>query len=302
MNPSSRIGRCAPQFLVADLERSVAYYRDCLGFSQRIDYGGFYASVCRGAAEVHLKCAPGLAGHHQHRRDNKHLDAFIDVDDVAALHREFTDRDARILHGVMAHPWGAIDFYVTDPDGYIMCFSQAADAATQRAEVASRVRRCALLTGTFTLRSGAVSDTYFDKYQFESDPLLLRDVAALMQPLIPAGTDVLAGLELGGIPLVTVLGQLTGLPTAFLRKSAKAYGTARHAEGPDLLGRRVTLIEDVVTSGGAILEQLALLRGAGIQPLAVACVVDRDSGGGAALAAAGLPLHALFQARDLAAG
>jgi orotate phosphoribosyltransferase len=73
-----------------------------------------------------------------------------------------------------------------------------------------------------------------------------------MVPLIPTDTDLLGGLELGGIPLATVIGQITGLPTVFVRKQAKTYGTYRLAEGADVAGRTVTLIEDVITTGGAV--------------------------------------------------
>src|SRR5437763_15142837 len=74
------------------------------------------------------------------------------------------------------------------------------------------------LTGEFRLRSGAVSSEYFDKYLFESDPLLLRTVGEALVPLLPPGTDALAGLELGGVPLGTLLSQLTGLSALFVGK------------------------------------------------------------------------------------
>jgi orotate phosphoribosyltransferase len=86
--------------------------------------------------------------------------------------------------------------------------------------------RCRL-TGRFVLRSGRAADEYFDKYQFEADPALLDEIAAGMVPLVPEGTEVLAGLEMGGIAVVTALGRRTGLPCAFVRKEAKSYGTAR---------------------------------------------------------------------------
>ena len=92
------------------------------------------------------------------------------------------------------------------------------------------------LTGTFTLRSGVVSNEYFDKYMFESDPELLRAIAEACVPLVPDGIDALAGLELGGIPLATMMSQLGGLPTRFVRKEAKTYGTCRLAEGGELEG------------------------------------------------------------------
>ncbi len=173
------------------------------------------------------------------------------------------------------------------------------DDPAARAELARRVREVALLEGRFTLRSGQVSDRYFDKYQFEAQPRLLARIAELMAPLIPPGTDVLAGLELGGIPLVTALSQHTGLPAAFLRKRAKTYGTARYAEGAPLADRSVVLVEDVVSSGGAIIDQLRMLRADGIEPGAALCVIDRQSGGAQALAAEGLPLMALLRMDEI---
>src|SRR4051794_27186278 len=119
--------------------------------------------------------------------------------------------------------------------------------------LARRVYDVCHLTGSFTLRSGQVSEEYFDKYLFESDPRLLLDVAKQMASLLP-DCDVLAGMELGGIPIATVMSQLTGLPTVFMRKQAKKYGTCKAAEGPKVDGLRVVLVEDVVTTGGALLD------------------------------------------------
>ena len=75
-----------------------------------------------------------------------------------------------------------------------------------------------------------------------------------MAPLVPAGIDALAGLELGGVPLATMMSQVSGLPARFVRKEAKTYGTCRLAEGGELDGQRLCIIEDVVTSGGAVLD------------------------------------------------
>lgn len=171
--------------------------------------------------------------------------------------------------------------------------------STPKQDIARRIGETSRLNGSFTLRSGKVSDTYFDKYRFEADPDLLRGIAVLLASLVPPGTEVLAGLEMGGIPVVTMLSQVTGLPAAFLRKQAKAYGTARYAEGASLEGRRVVLVEDVVSSGGAILDQLVKLRGDGVQPELAICVLDRESGGAENLAAAGLTLHPLFRMSEI---
>ena len=90
-----------------------------------------------------------------------------------------------------------------------------------RQELATRINDVCRLTGRFELRSGQVSDQYFDKYLFEADPVLLGAVADLAARLIPDGTEVLAGLELGGVPVATALSLVTGLPVAFVRKAAK---------------------------------------------------------------------------------
>ena len=114
----------SPQFLVRDLQESISYYRDKLGFQQQIDYENFYASVARDSAEIHLKCAPTLPGQREHQRDNNHLDAFVGVQDVDALYAEIRSRGAKILQELETKPWGTRDMVVEDPDGYIICFAQ----------------------------------------------------------------------------------------------------------------------------------------------------------------------------------
>jgi orotate phosphoribosyltransferase len=162
-------------------------------------------------------------------------------------------------------------------------------------DLARRIYDCAHITGTFTLRSGAVSNEYFDKYLFEADPALLKDIAVALADLVPSdGVDALAGLEMGGIPIVTMLSQTTGVPARFVRKKAKEYGTAKLAEGGELAGQRLCVVEDVVTSGGQVVESCAELRAAGAEVVRVLCVIDRESGGRENLAEAGLDLHALF--------
>ena len=94
-----------------------------------------------------------------------------------------------------------------------------------KAETAKRIFETAHITGTFTLRSGQVSNEYFDKYLFEAQPDLLAAIVTEMRALLPEGTQVLAGLETGGIPLCTILSAQTGIPAAFVRKKAKEYGT-----------------------------------------------------------------------------
>lgn len=165
--------------------------------------------------------------------------------------------------------------------------------------IASDIYDICYLEGDFTLRSGRRASHYFDKYQFESDPRLLAKIAALMVPLIPSDTEVLAGLEMGGIPVVTALSQASGLPAAFIRKTAKEHGTARFAEGTPLDGKRVLVIEDVVTSGGQIILSTDDLRSIGAIVKTALCVVDRQEGGEEALEKHDVALISLFYANEI---
>jgi orotate phosphoribosyltransferase len=96
-----------------------------------------------------------------------------------------------------------------------------------------------------------------------------------------------------------MLSQVTGLPAAFIRKEPKEYGTCRYAEGAQLAGKRFVLIEDVVSSGGALIDSLAKLRADGLEPAGAICVIDRQTGGREALAGHGLSLHALYTFEDI---
>jgi catechol 2,3-dioxygenase-like lactoylglutathione lyase family enzyme len=121
---TARLLGIAPQFLVDDLEGAIAYYREQLGFAVDFRHGGFYASVSRDGIAIHLKCAPKTLGDRAHRRQHEHLDAYIGVTGVAVLHDELRSRGARISKPLEARPWSCLDFYVEDPDGYILCFSE----------------------------------------------------------------------------------------------------------------------------------------------------------------------------------
>ena len=114
----------APQFLVDDLSRSIEYYCRCLGFELDFTYESFYASVSRDGCAIHLKAAPKIVADRAHRRQHEHLDAYIALRDAAALHDELRSRGALVTKPLEARPWSCRDFYVEDPDGYILCFSE----------------------------------------------------------------------------------------------------------------------------------------------------------------------------------
>jgi orotate phosphoribosyltransferase len=160
----------------------------------------------------------------------------------------------------------------------------------------------ALLRGEFTLRSGVTSDRYFDKYRVTCDPELLGAVATrladTLRHVAPDATRIV-GPELGAVPLAAALALETRVPFAIVRGAAKAYGTANRIEGPTVPGELAVLVEDVVTSGGAALDALQVVRDSGLVVTHALCVLDRDGGGREALAAAGVQLHALLGAASL---
>ena len=144
-----------------------------------------------------------------------------------------------------------------------------------------------------------MASEYFDKYLFESDPQLLARVVAQMSDLLPEGTELLGGLELGGVPIVTVLSARVGLPALFVRKKAKEYGTCKLAEGPAVDGRRVTLVEDVITTGGAVRDATQALRAAGARVDVVVCAIDRSPGEENPLADVGLEVRSVLTKAEL---
>jgi orotate phosphoribosyltransferase len=166
-------------------------------------------------------------------------------------------------------------------------------------DLAADIDATCRLTGEFTLRSGQVSHEYFDKYLFEADPLLLARVAREMAQLLPVETELLGGLEMGGIPIATAISGILGMPALFVRKEAKTYGTCKLAEGPSYDGRRITLIEDVITTGGAVRDATRALRDGGAVVDTVVCAIDRSPAGENPLADVGLEVRAVLTKADL---
>lgn len=170
----------------------------------------------------------------------------------------------------------------------------------QKKDLARKIYEVAHITGTFKLRSGTTSNEYFDKYRFEARPELLQEIAQHLKPLVPPGTQALAALEMGGIPIGTALSLATGIPCVFVRKKAKDYGTCLFAEGLEVRGLRLCLIEDVITTGGQVVLSAEDLRGAGAYVNDVLCVIHRG-GGEEKLQVVGLKMQALFNMEELKA-
>ena len=160
----------------------------------------------------------------------------------------------------------------------------------------------ALLEGEFVLRSGKRSSWYLDKYRFETEPEALRAVGegivAAVREFEPDAAR-LAGPALGAVALAASASLTSGLPFIIVRGEAKEYGTANRIEGPFEPGELVCLVEDVVTTGGALAESVSALRDEGLVVRNAVCVVDREEGGSDALARLGVRLRPLFRAVDL---
>jgi orotate phosphoribosyltransferase len=163
----------------------------------------------------------------------------------------------------------------------------------------------AYLEGDFVLRSGKRSRYYLDKYRFETRPDLLAQlgerIAGAVREHDPEA-ERLAAPVLGGVVLAASASLVSGLPFLMIRAAAKEYGTANRIEGPYEPGESVCLVEDVVTSGGALLEAVKAVREAGLVVRTAVCVVDREEGGADALARQAVRLRPLFRVKDLLHG
>jgi orotate phosphoribosyltransferase len=172
----------------------------------------------------------------------------------------------------------------------------------KREELGAALLEHAYLEGDFVLRSGRRSSYYLDKYRFETQPEVLaalgEHVAAEVSEHEPEAVR-LAGPELGAVALAAAASLSSGIPFVIVRSSAKEYGTANRLEGVFEPGERVCLIEDVVTTGGALIEAIDAVREAGLECRIAVCVLDREEGGADALARRGVRLVPLFRAGDL---
>ena len=175
-------------------------------------------------------------------------------------------------------------------------------ATAEMAELARDLAKVAYLEGDFVLRSGRHSKYYFDKYLFETEPQILRRVCRQLARLLPPETQRLAAPELGAILLGGGVSLETDLPLVLVRQQAKGYGTGNAMEGRLLPGERVTVIEDVLTTGGAAIEAVKKLREAGADVIALLGVLDREEGAAENIAQLQVPFTALFRRTDLVPG
>src|SRR6266851_914603 len=169
----------------------------------------------------------------------------------------------------------------------------------ERETLGRELVKASYLKGDFVLRSGKRSNRYFDKFLFETDPALLRSLGKHLAALVPQETQRLAAPELGAVLLGGAVSMETGLPLVLVRKEPKGYGTSKQIEGRFEAGDRITVIEDVVTTGGDSLRSAQVLSDAGANVIHLIVVLDRGEGGEENIRQAGIPYSPLFRITDL---
>ena len=168
-----------------------------------------------------------------------------------------------------------------------------------REQLAKRIAEVSLLRGEFTLRSGRKSNYYLDKYLFETQPDVLAALGKLFAEHVTPTVDRIAGAELGAVALAAAAGMASGKPFLFIRNQKKDYGTSKLLEGKLEPGETVLIVEDVLTTGGQVIEAAKTLREAGAKIEKIVAVIDRLEGARANIESAGYTFESLFTTKDL---
>jgi orotate phosphoribosyltransferase len=171
--------------------------------------------------------------------------------------------------------------------------------AMTRTQLAQRIAEVSLLRGDFTLRSGRKSNYYLDKYRFETHPDILRELGMLFAQHIPAEVDRIAGPELGAVALAASASLATGKPFVIVRNARKDYGSAKQVEGILNPGETVVIVEDIMTTGGQVLEAAKVLQGMDVKIDRIVGVIDRLEGARQNIESAGFRFESLFTTKDL---
>lgn len=168
-----------------------------------------------------------------------------------------------------------------------------------RQELAQRIAEVSLLRGEFTLRSGRKSNYYLDKYRFETQGDILKALGDLFAQHITPDVDRIAGAELGAVPLAAAASMASGKPCLYVRNQKKDYGTAKQVEGVLNQGDNVLIVEDVLTTGGQVLEAAKVLEDLGARIVRIVSVIDREEGARDNIEKAGYRYTSLFTTTDL---
>ena len=155
----------------------------------------------------------------------------------------------------------------------------------------------ALKFGDFTLTSGKKSSYYVNMKMASTNPDILRLISVEFAKLIPDGTDIIAGMELGAVPLAVALSLESGIPYTMIRKGERKHGTGSRLEGPS--EGTAVLIDDVATTGGSNVESLKVLQDEGIEVTKILVVVDREEGAQEKLVPFNIPFESLISASEL---
>ena len=155
----------------------------------------------------------------------------------------------------------------------------------------------ALKFGEFTLTSGKKSSYYVNMKLASTNPEILRLISVEFAKLIPDGTDIIAGMELGAVPLAVALSLESDIPYTMIRKGKRKHGTGSRLEGPS--EGKAVLIDDVATTGGSNVESLKVLQDEGIEVTKILVVVDREEGAQEKLVPFKIPFESLISASEL---
>jgi orotate phosphoribosyltransferase len=166
-------------------------------------------------------------------------------------------------------------------------------------ELIQRVRDLAVIFGDFTLRSGRKSTYYVDKYRFSTEPTVLAELGRRFAKHLAPDVSRIAGAELGGVPLAAATSMACGKPFVIVRNQKKDYGTSKLVEGILHPGEKVLLVEDILTTGGQVLEAAKSLTDAGAKVVKIVAVVDRLEGARANIEGAGFEMASLLTTKDL---
>jgi orotate phosphoribosyltransferase len=168
-----------------------------------------------------------------------------------------------------------------------------------REQLAKRIAEVSLLRGEFILRSGRKSNYYLDKYRFETQPDVLVELGKLFAQRVSDKVNRIAGAELGAVPLAAAAAMACGKPFVIVRNQKKDYGTSKLVEGVLNAGDTVLIVEDVLTTGGQVLEAAKSLKDAGAKIDRIVAVIDRQEGARQNIESAGYIFEALFTTDDL---
>ena len=168
-----------------------------------------------------------------------------------------------------------------------------------RDQLAQRIADVALLRGEFTLRSGRKSNFYLDKYRFETQPDILIELGKMFAEHITSDVQRIAGPELGAVPLAAAAAMASGKPAIFVRNQKKAYGSNKQIEGVYNAGETIVIVEDIMTTGGQVVEAAKTLEAAGLKVKKIVGVIDRLEGARQNIEAAGYVFESLFTTKDL---